>query len=116
MHERRQRRQSTARPDRAHARGADQEPCATGQKDGREPRGIRPKDRRERRESRRFRDDLRRWAALGVKEARKQRKNHREIEMYLMRLAAAQLVTEERLDGLIASLRSGRNGGGRKSV
>ena len=68
------------------------------------------------RASRRFRDDLRRWAALGVKEARKQRKNHREIEMYLTRLAAAQLVTEERLDGLIASMRTGRNGGGRKSV
>src|SRR6266850_7410286 len=68
------------------------------------------------RDSRRFRDDLRRWAALGVKEARKQRKNHREIEMYLTRLAAAQLVTEEKLEGLIASLRSGTNGGGRKSV
>ena len=42
------------------------------------------------RDSRRFRDDLRRWAALGVKEARRQRKHHREIEMYLTRLAAAQ--------------------------
>jgi len=65
------------------------------------------------RDSRRFRDDLRRWAALGVKEARKQRKNHREIEMYLTRLAAAQVVTEEKLEGLIASLASGRNGGAR---
>jgi hypothetical protein len=67
-------------------------------------------------ESDRFRDDLRRWAALGVKEARKQRKNHREIEMYLTRLAAAQLVTEEKLEGLIGSLRNGRNDGGRKSA
>ena len=68
------------------------------------------------RDSRRFRDDLRRWAALGVKEARSQRKHHREIEMYLTRLAAAQLVTEEKLKGLMGSRGSGRNGGGRKSV
>ena len=68
------------------------------------------------RDSRRFRDDLRRWAALGVKEARRQRKHHREIEMYLTRLAAAQLVTEEKLKGLIGSRGSGGNGGGRKSV
>src|SRR5215813_7532227 len=79
-------------------------------------RKIAESEARAKRDSRRFRDDLRRWAALGVKEARKQRKNHREIEIYLTRLAAAQLVTEERLDGLIASLQSGRNGGGRKSV
>jgi hypothetical protein len=68
------------------------------------------------RDSRRFRDELRRWAALGVKEARKQRKHHGEIEMYLTRLAAAQLVTEEKLKDLMSSRGSGRNGGGRKSV
>src|SRR5215467_12848322 len=79
-------------------------------------RKIAESEARAKRDSRRFRDDLRKWAALGVKEARKQRKDHREIEIYLTRLAAAQLVTEERLDGLIASLQSGRNGGGRKSV
>jgi len=66
-------------------------------------RKIAESDAKAERESRRFRDDLRRWAALGVKEARKQRKNHREIEMYLTRLAAAQFVTEEKLEGLISS-------------
>jgi hypothetical protein len=61
---------------------------------------------------RKTRDDLRRWAALGVKEARSQRKRHREIDLYITRLAAAQLVTEEKLTNFIASLGSSRNGGG----
>jgi hypothetical protein len=46
----------------------------------------------------RFERDLRRWAALGVKEARSQRKRTREIDESITRLAAAQLVTEEKLD------------------
>jgi len=61
---------------------------------------------------RKTRDDLRRWAALGVKEARSQRKRHREIDLYITRLAAAQRVTEEKLTNFIASLGSSRNGGG----
>ena len=59
---------------------------------------------------------LRRWAALGVKEARNQRKRRREIDLNITRLSAAQLVTEEKLKNLIASLRNGANGGGRKSA
>jgi hypothetical protein len=66
------------------------------------------------RDSRKFRDDLRGWAALGVKEARNQRKRRQEIDLYITRLAAAQVVTEERLGRFIASLERGRNGG-RKS-
>ena len=66
------------------------------------------------RDSRKFRDDLRRWAALGVQEARNQRKRRQEIDLYITRLAAAQVVTEERLERFIASLERGRNGG-RKS-
>ena len=67
-------------------------------------------------EGRKTRDDLRRWAALGVKEARNQRKRQREIDLNITRLSAAQLVTEERLANLIASLGRGGNGGGRKSI
>jgi hypothetical protein len=71
------------------------------------------------REMRGIRLELRRWAALGVKEARNQRKRQREIDLSITRLSAAQLVTEERLANLIFSLgRGGRggNGGGRKSA
>jgi len=62
---------------------------------------------------RKTRDDLRRWAALGVKEARNQRKRQREIDQNITRLSAAQLVTEERLASLISSLGRGGNGGRR---
>ena len=72
--------------------------------------------RQTREDVRRTRDDLRRWAALGVKEARNQRKRHQEIDLYITRLAAAQLVTEEKLANFIASLAGGRNGGGRKAL
>ena|SRR5579859_1871645 len=63
---------------------------------------------------RKTREDLRRWAALGVREARSQRKRYQEIDMYLTRLAAAQLITEEKLANLIASRGSGGNGGGHR--
>jgi hypothetical protein len=59
--------------------------------------------------------ELRRWAALGVKEARRQRSRQREFDLNITRLAAAQLVTEEKLTNFIASLGRGGNGGGRKS-
>jgi len=67
-------------------------------------------------EGRKTREDLRRWVALGVREARNQRKRQREIDLNITRLSAAQLVTEERLATLISSLAGGRNGGGRKSM
>ncbi len=65
---------------------------------------------------------LRRWAALGVKEARRERARRRELDARLsaahqateesiMHLAVAQLVTEEKLAAFIASLGTGRNGG-----
>ena len=66
------------------------------------------------RDMRQTREYLRRWAALGVKEARSYRRRQREIDLHITRLAAAQLVTEEKLKGLISSLGNGRNGGGRK--
>jgi len=68
------------------------------------------------REMRGIRLELRRWAAIGVKEARNQRKRQREIDLNITRLSAAQLVTEEKLASLISSLGTGRNGGGRKSA
>jgi len=54
--------------------------------------------------------NLRRWAALGVKEARSQRKRSRELDEKITKLAAAQLLTEETLQRFIASLQNGRNG------
>ena len=51
------------------------------------------------REMRQIRDNLRRWTVLGVKEARNQRKRVREIDESITRLASAQLVTEEQLQG-----------------
>jgi len=69
---------------------------------------IRELGRKTREESRRFRDDLRRWAALDVKEARHQRMRQREIDLNITRLSAAQLVTEEKPANLIASLANGR--------
>ena len=68
------------------------------------------------REMRGIRLELRRWATLGVKEARNQRKRQREFDLNMTRLAAAQLVTEERLATLMHSLGTGRNGGGRKQA
>src|SRR6266436_4746082 len=48
---------------------------------------------------------LQRWAALGVREARKQRKRQQEIDLNITRLAAAQLVTEESMKELAAAQR-----------
>ena|SRR6266542_4360198 len=60
--------------------------------------------------------DLKRWAALGVKEARNQRKRYQKIDEYITRLSAAQLVTEEKLKNLLSSRGNGQHGGGRKSA
>ena len=62
------------------------------------------------RDMRQIQDNLRRWTALGVKEARNQRKRVREIDQSITRLAAAQLVTEEKLQQFISSLKGGPNG------
>ena len=91
--------QAHARNEQAHARHE------------REMAEIRAEGRKTREDSRRFREDLRRWAALGVKEARNQRKRHLEIDEYITRLAAAQLITEEKLATFISSLGTGHNGG-----
>jgi hypothetical protein len=51
---------------------------------------------------------------LGVREARAERRRRREsgerLDDLITKLAAAQLVTEEKLQGLIESLRGGTNG------
>jgi hypothetical protein len=61
--------------------------------------------------------DLQRWVALGVTEARNQRKRSREIDEKITQLAAAQLVSEEKLVRLettvqqfISSIQRGGNG------
>jgi hypothetical protein len=63
-----------------------------------------------RREGRVFRSDLRRAFAMGVREARNERKRRQELDEKIAQLAAAQLITEEKLQPLIESLRSGGNG------
>ncbi len=55
--------------------------------------------------------DLRRWAALGVQEGRRQRKRAAEIDENIDRLASAQLVTGEKLQLFISTLGRDRNGG-----
>src|SRR5882724_10907825 len=62
------------------------------------------------REMRQIKDQLRRWTVLGVKETRNQRKRAREIDESISRLEAAQLVTEEKLQRFISSLKRGPNG------
>ena len=63
----------------------------------------------------RLRGDLRRWAALGVIEARRQRKRAREIDENISRLVSAQLETEQALKKTELALRrfiEGRSGNG----
>jgi hypothetical protein len=80
-----------------------------------------------REEGRKTQVALRRWAQLGVNEARNQRKRSREFDENITRLSAAQLVSEEKLQRLeaaqlvtaemfqqfISSLRRGGNGNGK---
>jgi hypothetical protein len=70
-----------------------------------------------RREGRAFRSDLRRAFAMGVREARNERKRRQELDEKITQLAAAQLITEEKLQNLsgtvnafINSVRNGGNG------
>jgi hypothetical protein len=63
-----------------------------------------------RREERAMRADLRRAFALGVREARGERRRRQELDGKITQLAAAQLVTEEKLQRLIDSMGRGGNG------
>ena len=76
-------------------------------------------------EGQKFRDDLRRWATLGVKEARKHReeaRKHRErIQELETKSAEYQARTDQnlseitdKLNGLISYVEGGRNGGSKR--
>ena len=53
---------------------------------------------------------LDRAVRLGVREVHNERKKRRELDDKLTQLAAAQVVTEEKLQGLIEALKRGGNG------
>ena len=55
-------------------------------------------------------DRLDRAVRLSVREARSERIKRRELDEKITQLAAAQLVTEEKLQGLIEALKRGGNG------
>ncbi len=61
-------------------------------------------EERHARETADIRRDLRRAFALGVREARNQRRRSAALDEKITQLAAAQLVTEERLTGLYAKM------------
>ena len=67
-----------------------------------------------RKEGRAMRADMRRAFAMGVHEARNARRRRQELEEKtdekITQLAAAQLVTEEKLQQFIKSMRRGGNG------
>jgi chromosome segregation ATPase len=63
-----------------------------------------------RREARAMRTDLRRAFALGVQEARNERRRSAALDEKITQLAAAQLITEEKLQSFIDALRRGGNG------
>ena len=53
---------------------------------------------------------LRRAIRLSIQDARRQRTRNAEFDLKMMQLAAAQVVTEEKLQGLIDALERGGNG------
>jgi glutamyl-tRNA reductase len=61
------------------------------------------------------RRQMQRWVALGVKEARNQRKRSQKLDEDIGRLVSSQLETEAMLKGLISSLKTGGNGGPKAS-
>jgi hypothetical protein len=63
-----------------------------------------------RREGRAMRADMRRARSMCVREARNERRRAWESDGMIAQLAAAQLVTEEKLQRLIDSTGSGGNG------
>jgi len=62
-----------------------------------------------RREGRAMRADMRRAFAMGVREARNARRRRSELDEKITQLAAAQLVTEEKLQQFINSIGRGGN-------
>jgi len=71
-----------------------------------------------RREGRAMRADLRRAFAMGVREARNARRRRQELDEKfdekITQLAAAQLITEEKLQRFIDSMGHSRNGNPRE--
>ena len=67
-----------------------------------------------RREGRAMRVDLRRAFSMGVREARNARRRGQELDQKITQLAAAQLITEEKLQRFIDSMRRGGNGNPRQ--
>jgi hypothetical protein len=65
--------------------------------------GTSVKWKRFRREARAIRADMRRAFSMGVREARNARGRRQELDVKITQLAAAQLVTEEKLQRLIDS-------------
>ena len=63
-----------------------------------------------RREAATMRADLRRAFSMGVREARNERRRGQELDGKITQLAAALLVTEEKLERLIDSIGRGGNG------
>jgi len=63
-----------------------------------------------RREGHAMRADMRRAFSMGVREARNTRRRSQELDQKITQLAAAQLVTEEKLQRLIDSMGHGGNG------
>jgi hypothetical protein len=57
---------------------------------------------------RKTRDDMRRWAALGVREARNQRKQRLKLDADIGLLVSSQLETKAMLKELISSLKTGQ--------
>jgi hypothetical protein len=71
-------------------------------------------DERHDREMHQIREELRRGVRLAVQDARHDRKRRREMaeqwDHKITQLSAAQLVTEEKLQGLIEAMRRSDNG------
>jgi hypothetical protein len=67
-----------------------------------------------RREGRAMRADLRRAFSMGVREARNARRRGQELDQKITQLAAAQLITEEKLQRFIDSMGRGGNGNPRQ--
>jgi hypothetical protein len=90
---------------------AEERAVAAGKRHDREMEDIR-------REGRAMRADLRRAFSMGVQEARNARRRRQELEEKLdekiTQLAAAQLITEEKLQRFIDSMERNRNGNPRQ--
>jgi hypothetical protein len=72
-------------------------------------------DRQMAESSAKFDRQMRRWIALGVQEARNQRKRSQKLDEDIGRLVSSQLETKAMLNEFIASLKTGGNGGPKAS-